>query len=82
MTRLEGQIRQLLCRMCIPGADLIDEAASLYDSGLVDSLHLIDLLAAVERQFAITIGTGEVTPENFDTIAGLTAFVAGKQCES
>jgi acyl carrier protein len=82
MMHLEGEVRDLLCRLKIREADRLDGTISLYDSGLVDSLHLIALLSAVEDEFAITIRGSEVMPENFDTIAGLTAFVASKRSHS
>jgi acyl carrier protein len=48
---------------------------------VVDSLGVVELVAFVQRQFQVTVNPAEVTPENFDSVNQLAAFVRRKiQC--
>jgi acyl carrier protein len=51
--------------------------ASLETIG-IDSVRMIELVYALEDRFSIQIGDDEVGPENFSSIASLTALVARK----
>jgi acyl carrier protein len=48
---------------------------SLLDSGIVDSLGVLDLVGFIEEQFGIEAQDEDLVPENFDSIAALTQFV-------
>jgi acyl carrier protein len=51
---------------------------SLLDSGVVDSLGVLELAAFVEQQFAVEIGVDDLQPENFQSITRLAAMVRAK----
>ena len=51
----------------------------LLESGIVDSLGVLNLVGFVERQFAIAVGDDDLVPENFQSIDHLTAFVRRKR---
>lgn len=57
--------------------DLHDELP-LLDEGIVDSTGVIELVVFVEDRFGISVGAGELVPENFDSIANLSAMVDRK----
>ena len=48
---------------------------SLLDSGIVDSLGILDLVGFIEEQFGVEAQDDDLVPENFDSIAALTQFV-------
>jgi len=50
----------------------------LLQSGIVDSLGILDLVTFVEQNFGITLNDDELLPENFQTIERLSAFVQSK----
>lgn len=50
----------------------------LLESGVVDSLGVIDLVTFMEQEFSIIIVDEELVPENFQTIEQLAAFVRSK----
>lgn len=50
----------------------------LLESGIVDSLGVLDLVAFVEKEFAILVVDEELLPENFQSIDRLAAFVRRK----
>ncbi len=58
--------------------ELSDEA-SLIESGVVDSLGILELVRFVEGEFSLSVSDEELLPENFDSIASLAAFVDGKR---
>jgi acyl carrier protein len=51
---------------------------SLLDGNLMDSMGILDLVDFVEAEFGITVEGEELLPENFQTIAVLTAFIQTK----
>ncbi len=51
----------------------------LVETGLLDSLRVITLLGFLEEKFSIQIPGEEVIPENFDSVAALTALVEHQQ---
>ncbi len=57
--------------------DLGDED-SLLESGLIDSLGILELVEYLEKTFGIALVDGDLSPENFDSIAALTRFVGTK----
>ena len=48
---------------------------SLLDSGIVDSLGILDLVGFIEEQFGIVAEDDDLVPENFDSIDSLVRFV-------
>ncbi|HXA49433.1 MAG TPA: acyl carrier protein [Candidatus Acidoferrum sp.] len=52
---------------------------SLFESGLLDSFSLTDLVGELERQFGIKIPDSDLTPRKFDTVARIEAYVAAKR---
>lgn len=45
----------------------------------LDSMAVLELVAALEQQFGITVDDEDVTAEVFETLGSLTAFVAEKR---
>jgi acyl carrier protein len=50
----------------------------MLDTGIIDSLGVLDLVGFVEREFAIHVSDEELTPENFQSLDALTVFVRTK----
>ena len=53
----------------------LTQELSLLDSGIVDSLGVLDLVGFIEEEFGIEAEDDDLVPENFDSIAALTRFV-------
>ncbi len=51
----------------------------LREKGIIDSTGVLELISFLESQFSIVIEDLEIIPENLDTIARMSAFVAAKQ---
>ena len=50
----------------------------LVETGLLDSLALIELLAQLEETFGVSVSTDDLELENFRSIASIAGFVAGR----
>jgi len=51
---------------------------SLFDSGLLDSFALPDLISAMEKEFSITIPDADLNPRKFDTIERIIEYLGSK----
>jgi acyl carrier protein len=51
---------------------------SLFESGLLDSFTLTDMVAALETEFAIRIPDSDLNPRKFDTLARIQAYIESK----
>ncbi len=50
----------------------------LLGEGIIDSLGVLDIVGYLESEFRISIVDDDLTPENFETLGRLTAFVERK----
>ncbi len=48
----------------------------LYTTKLINSMGIIDLVVAIENEFAIKINANDITEENFDSIAQISHYVS------
>jgi acyl carrier protein len=53
-----------------------DEQESLFESGLLDSFALPDLVSAIEKEFAIKVPDSDLNPRKFDSIARMDNYLA------
>jgi acyl carrier protein len=58
-------------------AELTDDA-SLIDTGIVDSMGMLDIILFLETGFGIAIEDRDATPQNLETIGRIAAFVERK----
>jgi len=55
-----------------------DPDESLFDSGLLDSFALPDVLSALEKAFSIKIPDSDLNPRKFDSISRIEAYVESR----
>lgn len=53
----------------------VGENESLTESGVIDSIGLLQLIDYLETRYKIEIPMDIITPENFDTLAGISQSV-------
>ncbi len=56
-----------------------DHSTPLLESGLLDSLGILDVVGFVEQKFGILLNDEDLVPENFQTVGHLSAFLTRKQ---
>ena len=59
----------------------IPQDLSLIDSGLIDSLGLLNLVDRFEEEFGVEVGDDDLVPENFETIAAMASYVRSRSLE-
>ncbi|MBY0373980.1 MAG: acyl carrier protein [Bryobacteraceae bacterium] len=52
---------------------------SLFDSGLLDSFALTDLVASLEEHFKIKIPDSDLTPRKFDSVNRIVEYIESHQ---
>lgn len=52
-----------------------DPEESLFESGLLDSFALPDMVSALEEEFSIKVPDADLTPRKFDSIARMEAYI-------
>lgn len=63
----------------VPADPPIGDDESLFEHGVIDSLKLMDCVAALEESFGIRVDQDDLIPDHFDTIDGMARYVAQKQ---
>lgn len=77
---IEEQIRDYIAKNLLFSTDGFNypDTASFLEEGIVDSQGVMELLLFVEDSFNISVDDLEITPENFDSVGRLAAFVRRK----
>jgi acyl carrier protein len=52
-----------------------DPEESLFESGLLDSFVLADLVGAIEKEFSIRVPDADLTPRKFDSLARIETYL-------
>jgi acyl carrier protein len=58
--------------------ETVDPKASLVESGVVDSLGILELVEFIETRFQLRIPEDELLPENLDSIANVSRYLSRK----
>jgi acyl carrier protein len=56
--------------------DVPSRHSDLFEAGILDSLHLVELILELEQQFCVRISVGETDLENFCTIERISLVLA------
>ena len=75
--------RFIIQDLMVGGKDVsLSPDESLIESGIVDSLGILRLVAFIEENFSVVVDDTEVVPENFETINAMSSLVQRKRSES
>ncbi len=55
-----------------------DAEESLFESGLIDSFALPDLVSAIEKEYSIKIPDADLNPRKFDSIARIEGYLTSR----
>jgi acyl carrier protein len=59
--------------------DALADDASLLEQGIVDSTGVLEVVAFLETEFGIEVRDEDLLPQNLDTVAAITGYVARKR---
>jgi acyl carrier protein len=77
---LEDSIRTfILERFPLARQRNVSNQESLLESGILDSLGILEVVTFVESEFQITVDDDELQPEHFSSIAAMSAYVGRKR---
>jgi acyl carrier protein len=77
---IKDQVRAFIeQRFPVARARAVADTDPLLASGLLDSLSVLDVVAYVETTFGIGVTDEDLTPDNFESIERMAAFVAAKR---
>jgi acyl carrier protein len=51
---------------------------SLFETGLLDSFALPDMVTALENEFGITVPDSDLTPRKFESIASIGRYIESR----
>jgi acyl carrier protein len=71
--RLRGVV-QKIAQQPVPD----DPEESLFESGLLDSFALPDLVSALEQEFSIKVPDADLNPRKFDSISRMEAYLSSR----
>lgn len=73
----------IIQELMVAGKDVsLSPDESLIESGIVDSLGILRLVAFIEENFSVVVDDLDVVPENFETINAMRSLVEGKRGNS
>jgi acyl carrier protein len=76
---IENKIRQFILKNLYYAEDnAIKTDDSFLETGVVDSMGVMELVAFVQSEFGLEVAQDEIVVENFDSIRKLTSFVKAK----
>lgn len=74
---METIINDYISRELVQDAALLplSDDTSLLDSGILDSLSLLQLVVFLEERFGITVGDADLLPQNFASVQTICAYL-------
>ena len=70
------KIRNFICRECLKKPDFeLESDESILTSGLLRSIHLVELAVFVERELGVYIPDTEFNTANIDTLDAISTLV-------
>jgi acyl carrier protein len=76
---LNDQFRQFILKQ-FPFArhNTFGDEDSLLERGIIDSMGVLEVIVFMEKTFGITVSDEELTPQNFQSINSLSAYLMSK----
>jgi acyl carrier protein len=71
--RIVAIVRKVSNSTVLPAPD-----QSLFDSGILDSFALPDLVTELEREFGIKIADADLHPRKFESIARIQSYIESR----
>lgn len=80
---VRSSVREFLVRNFLFGDDsaLTSDSLSLLDSGIMDSIGVMELVNFLELDLKIEVPDEDLVPENLDSVDNLTNFIERKMAE-
>ena len=70
---METKIKKIITELS--GREITDEKINLLADGYLDSFAIVNLIAAIEDKFGITVAAEDILPQNFATVEDIAALI-------
>ncbi|MHC1785430.1 MAG: acyl carrier protein [Anaerolineaceae bacterium] len=54
------------------------DETSFLETGIIDSMNVLELVVFIEENFGITVEDSDFTPDNFDSVEKIENFISRK----
>jgi len=80
-TYLKSVIKDYISKEVVTGSNrpVIDDETKLIESGILDSLSVLQVVMYIEDKFGIQAGPEEIVAENFETVSAMSRYVLSKE---
>ena len=79
MENLEQEFRQLLVSAgYLDEATPVDVNESLLESGLIDSLAVIEIVDFIQQKFGFSVPSQDLVPEHFDSLHAISNYLTSQ----
>ena len=73
------QVRSFITENYLYGQEKhFDDGDSFLEHGIIDSTAVLELVAFLEENYAITVEDDELTPDNLDSVKSVSAYLHRK----
>jgi acyl carrier protein len=78
---IEAQMRKYILENFMYSDDQsrLTSELSLIDNGIVDSTGVLELVGFIEETFGFKVDDADLVPDNFDSLAKMTAYIERKR---
>ncbi len=79
MADLRDELRSYVVENYLFGrGDDLKDGDSFWELGLMDSTGVLELISYLEERYSISLESGEIVPENLDSVDKLISFISRK----
>jgi acyl carrier protein len=76
---IEQQLRDYIAEKILFAARFpYRDETSFLESGIIDSVNLLEILLHIENVYHITVSDHEIVPDNFDSVSRIADFIRHK----
>ena len=77
MSEFNARLKEFIMKEVNPDLNLaqLDDDEPLIDSGIIDSLGVLKILAFMDETFGVDISSDQIKLENFKTVSSICALV-------
>ena len=74
-----SKVREFIVENFLFGdGELLKEDTSFFESGIIDSTGILELIGFLEETYSIAIQDDELVPENFDNLKRIAQYLGKK----
>lgn len=73
--KIQEELIEFLCLQFYVDKEDIDLNESLVDTGIIDSMGLIEISAYITEKYSFSISGAQMTKDNFGSVEKITSFI-------